>query len=99
MLNDYVRVEIKGKPMENVMLLPREYMRGSNQTWVFSDNVLDIRDVHIVFQDDTHVYIDRGIGPEDCIITSGLSGVTPSMALRTTADNEASKTGKQGQTP
>lgn len=87
-LNDYVKVVIEGKSLGEVFNLPRSLVRDNGQVWVFDQGRLAIRDIHMVWSDDTHVYIDSGLAQGDCVIRSNLSGAVNGMEIRSTSDQE-----------
>lgn len=99
MLDDYVRVNVEGKHIDNVIGLTRSLIRDDGQVWVYEKGGLSIRDIHTVWGDDTHVYIDEGIKQGDCVIQSNLSGVVNGMELRSTNDPESNKNSNKDKKP
>lgn len=91
MLNDYVRVFIDGKVLDNVIDLPRSLLRDNRQVWVLKNGKLDMRTVDIVWSDDSHVYIKEGLTNQDCVIRSNLSGAVNGMELQSTDDKSEPK--------
>lgn len=99
MLDDYVRVNIQGKPINDVFIVPRSLLRDNGQIWVYDDSRLVIRDIRIVWSDDPHVYIDQGLQPGDCVIQSNVSGAVDGMDLRSTRDPEPEQTTDKDKKP
>jgi hypothetical protein len=89
-LNSYVRVEIDGKDLANVVRVPRIALRDGGMVWVMKpDKTLDIREVKIVWGGNDHVYVSEGLSEGDLLITSNLSAPVAGMALRTAESFEA----------
>ena len=82
-LNSYVRVEIEGRELTNVIRIPRKALRDGDKIWILSpDNTLDIRDVKIAWSGDEEVYVTNSITDGDLLITSDLATPVKDMALR-----------------
>ncbi len=89
-LGSYVRVEIEGRELPDVVRVPRIALRDGERVWVMTDKAkLDIRDVKIVFSGDDEVYVGQGLAAGDRLIISDLGAPVPGMAVRT-ADMPAS---------
>ncbi len=86
MINDYVRVSIQGKTMDNIFSLPRETLREGHTVWVMRNNSLDIRSVEVAWQDQNHVYIRQGLASKDKVIRSSLATPVQGMSLRAAED-------------
>jgi len=83
-LDSYVRVEIQGRGLANVIRVPRTALRDGNRVWVMQpDNTLDIRTVKVVWSGNEHVYVTDGLGEGDQLVTSDLAAPVQGMALRT----------------
>ncbi len=82
-LGAYVRVEIAGKTVPNVVAVDREYVHEGNQIWIFSkDDTLDVREVNIVWSDDEKVYVDGGLREGELLVVSDIATPVPGMKLR-----------------
>jgi RND family efflux transporter MFP subunit len=82
-LGAYVRVEIAGKTVPNVVAVDREYVHEGNQVWIFSnDDTLDVREVEIVWSDDEKVYVDGGLRKGELLVVSDIATPVPGMKLR-----------------
>lgn len=89
-LNSYVRVEIDGKDLANIVRVPRIALRDGGLVWVVKpDQTLDIREVKIVWGGNDHVYVSEGLAEGDLLITSDLSAPVEGMALRAAESFEA----------
>jgi len=83
-LDAYVRVEINGRQLRNVVRIPRTALRDGNRVWVMnSDGTLDIREVAIEWSSDDYVCLSGGLVSGDLVVTSDLAAPVQGMALRT----------------
>lgn len=83
-VNDYLRADIQGPVIANVVALPREYLHNGNTVWLISDdNTLDIRTVVPLFIGKNSVLIANGIATGEHIVTSALSAPVPGLPLKT----------------
>jgi RND family efflux transporter MFP subunit len=84
MLGTYVRVEIEGHTLENVIKLPETTLHDNRQLWLMTDKqTLDIRTVIPLWTEQGTIYLSRGQLPEIAnIITSGLSTPVQGMGVR-----------------
>lgn len=81
-VGSYVEAQIEGKPMENVVRLPREYLRQNDTAWVMQDNSLQIRELEIVFTDEKYAYLRDGLSDGDKVVVTNLSTVREGSPLR-----------------
>ena len=83
-LGGYVRVEIVGQKLTNVVRVERTALRNGNQVWVMApDDTLEIRDVRIAWAGNNHVCVDEGLLAGDRLVVSDLGTPVSGMALRT----------------
>jgi RND family efflux transporter MFP subunit len=84
LVNAFVKVEIEGYEMENVLVLPRTAIHEGNRVWLLNDNnQLEIREVRIAWSREEDVLIGEGIAAGERIITSRIAAPVPGMSLRT----------------
>jgi RND family efflux transporter MFP subunit len=89
LLNSYVRVEIKGKPLPRAAAIERDLVRDGDQLWIMdTQGHLDIRPVEISFRSQDHVLITDGIREGELLITTNLPSPVQGMTLRL-KDSEA----------
>lgn len=81
-LGSFVRAEIEGRELEDVVRLERNLIRRNDTVWVMEDRKLAIRDVDIAFQDRQHAYIRSGVEDGDQVITNDLASVVKGARLR-----------------
>ncbi len=84
LLGEYVRVEIEGPQLHDVIVLPRDAIREGARVWVKNaGNELDVRPVEIVLSRKDTVLINQGIRDGEAIITSQLPAAIPGLPLQT----------------
>lgn len=81
LLDDYVNVDIAGKPIENVFRIPLFALKNDNVVWLYNNGVLRLAKVSVAFQDDNYAYV-TGLQNGDRVIVSGLTIVAPGMLLK-----------------
>lgn len=82
LLGSFVRVEIEGKTLKNVIQIPREHIHDGKFVWVFVDNSLQKRIVNIVWREKDDVFIDSGISIGEKIIVSQIPGAVTGMTVK-----------------
>lgn len=84
LLGEYVRVEIQGPELHDVIVLPREAIREGSRVWVKNaKNQLDVRPVVVVLSRKDTVVIGRGLRDGEEIIMSQLPAAIPGLPLQT----------------
>ena len=84
LLGEYVRVEIEGPVLNDVIVLPRDTIREGTRVWVKNaENQLDVRPVEVVLSRKETVLINRGIRDGEEIITSQVPAAIPGLPLQT----------------
>ncbi len=81
-LGSLIDVEIEGRPIKDVVRLPRDYLRDGDTVWVMEDNQLRIHNTDVLFRDAQFVYIREGLGDGDDVITTTLATVADGVNLR-----------------
>jgi multidrug efflux pump subunit AcrA (membrane-fusion protein) len=62
---------IEGAWMENVIKLPRHYLREGNRVLVVnSDSALELKPVSVLYRDKEHIYVDDGLMSGDQVVTT-----------------------------
>lgn len=85
-LGTFVRAEIEGRSLENVIRLDRHLVRRNNTVWVMEDRRLAIRDVEIAFRNEDYAFIQTGLEDGDQVITNDLASVVSGARLRLEED-------------
>lgn len=92
LLGSYVRVEIEGEELSNVVEIPRKALRNGDTVWVVgSDQRLTIRPVRVDWRRDATVLIGDGLVSGDQVVTSRLSSMVAGMKLRVAGLDDASE--------
>lgn len=92
LIGQYVRVEIQGRELKNVVRIARTALRDNRTVWILGDDGrLDIRDVDIVWRDTNTVLVKDGIKDGERLIVSDLTTPVEGMEVR--------MTGSSGNTP
>ena len=87
MIGAFVEAAIRGRELEDVVRLNRDYLRQDETVWVMADDKLDIRPVSILMEDARFAYIDTGLDAGEDVLTTNLASVTEGASLRRKADN------------
>ncbi|NQT51898.1 efflux RND transporter periplasmic adaptor subunit, partial [bacterium] len=97
LLGSYVRVEIDGVDLPDVVALPRDRLHDGDHVWVMDANKrLDIRKVAIEFRGRDRVLIADGLKTGERLIVTDLAAPVQSMPLRIREDNEATAASQGG---
>ncbi len=78
----FVEVEIQGKQIENIYMLPRYVVQTGDAVFLAAGDELEVRPVHVLRRQDETVYIDQGLTEQDLIIKTPLAGVTGGEKIR-----------------
>ena len=82
LISEYVRVEIEGPSLEDVIALPRTALRDGGNIWIAaSDDTLDIRSADIVWRGEELVMIKNSIADGERIIITDLSAPIKGMKI------------------
>jgi RND family efflux transporter MFP subunit len=82
LLGTFVEARIAGRPLPDVVRLPRDYLRQGNTAWVMAEGALAIRELEIVFADANFAYVGAGLEDGDEIVTTPLATVAEGIPLR-----------------
>lgn len=88
-LGTLLEARIEGRSIEDVVRLPREYVREGDTVWVMKEGQLEIRDVEIVFRDADDAYIREGLENGEDVVTTTLATVAEGIRLRKVDDTPA----------
>lgn len=78
----FVQASIEGRTQENVIVLPRQALRGRNQVWIVSEKKLTFRTVKVAFADAKLVIITGGIQQGEQVVVSLLAAVVDGMGVK-----------------
>lgn len=83
LLNSYVRVEIDGGTITDVVEIPRAALRENRRVWIRDgEGRLQIREVNVRWRRRDSVLIDDAFSQGESLIVSRLAVVVPGMELR-----------------
>jgi len=84
-IGSYVKAEIMGRQLNNIIVIPRTAIREQNTVWLLDESLsLQFRKVSIIYRGDTDVYVGEGLQSGERIITSPLDAAVDGMRLRIT---------------
>lgn len=87
LLGEYVRVEIEGPLLEDVIVLPRSTIREGSRVWVKNDeNRLEVRTVNITLSRKDSVLVSQGLNDGDQVIMTQLPAAIPGLKLISAED-------------
>jgi multidrug efflux pump subunit AcrA (membrane-fusion protein) len=79
----FVDVHIKGRMLEDVLVIPRTALRDNSTVWIMDkENKLRIKTVVPLRMEKEKVIIAEGIDNSDMIVLTNISGAADSMKLR-----------------
>lgn len=79
----FVEARIDGKKQENVVVIPREALRGQHNVWlVDKDDRLVIRKVDVLYRGRDQVYIREGIESGESVVLTALDFAVHGMKVR-----------------
>ncbi len=94
LLGNYVKVNIYGKPLNNVVRIPRTAFRDGGNVWIASETgeqtTLEIREVKTIWRDEDTVVVSSGLLAGEKLITSAIASPIEGMLLR--VSDEPAKT-------
>ena len=84
LLGAWVRVEIDGIELRDVVELNRSFVRDGDRAWVMNEqNALEVRKLDIAHAGPTHALVTDGLTDGDRVVTTDLSAPVAGMKLRT----------------
>jgi RND family efflux transporter MFP subunit len=81
LLGEYVRLDIQGRRLDQVVSLPRSALRENDTVWAVQNGTLDIRPVSVAWRDTETVLVDKGLSSGDTVVTSQLGTPIQGMPL------------------
>lgn len=86
----FVRAELSGRRLENVVEIPRAALRGAHDVWVLEDGKLAKRYVEVIRSARDSLVVTGDFKPGDLLVITRLASPVPGMEMkaRTLEDNE-----------
>ena len=83
LLGEYVRVEIVGKPLSDVISIPRSALHDGNRLWlVNTQHQLQMVTAEVLWRDNDRVLLRNALPGNTQLVTSNLSTAVSGMQLR-----------------
>lgn len=83
LIGEYVRVEVEGRQLDEVFVIPRAALRDDSTVWLMNDDLsLSIRKVTPVWRNDQTVVIQNDLTTGQQLIVSDLPAPVEGMAVR-----------------
>jgi len=83
LIGEYVRVEIKGREIENLYRIPQGALHDNSKIWVAGESdKLEIRQADVIWRDADAVLVGNGLNPGDRLIVSDLSVPLAGMPVK-----------------
>lgn len=86
-----VEVQIESIPIEDVVRLDLNHLRGNDTVWIMKDGKLDIRPIQIAFRDSRFAYVSEGLEDGERVVTTTLATVAQDAPLREVSDSQPDK--------
>jgi hypothetical protein len=84
LLNSYIRTEVLGREIRNVIAIGREYLHEGDTVWVINaSNELEVRKAAVLYRGRDEVLLESGLRDGEQIVTTLLSSPVAGMGLRT----------------
>jgi RND family efflux transporter MFP subunit len=85
----FVRIDIRGRVLKNVVFIPRSHLHDGNVCWVLDDeDCLHFRKVEVARFIGENALVQHGVEDGERLVTSPLMTVTDGMAVRTMSSKE-----------
>lgn len=81
-IGDYVKVVFKGKTIKNAYRIPLSWLHDGNTLWVYKDEMLEIRQPEILYEDRSYAYAIKGIAAGEEVIISDIPVPVDGMNIR-----------------
>jgi len=83
LIDAFVRVELEGRVLKDVFTLPAEAVREGDRVWAMDrDDRLEIRNIDVVWREETRVLARGGLANGDRVVVSRIGAAAPGMKLR-----------------
>ncbi len=83
LIGSYVNVEIEGKELKGIYVIPREAIRENDKVWLMNaENQLETRPVSIIQRFQEHVFVNEGLENGERVVTSSIPLALPGMELK-----------------
>lgn len=86
LLGSKIKATFQGVTLKGIYKVTSSYIRDNKKVFIADNNTLKIKDVNIVYEDDSYAYIDNGLTDNDLIVINNLSNAVENMPLQIIGD-------------
>ena len=86
LINNFVNIEIYGKPLKHIVKFPRNALRENSKVWLFKNGKLKIKKIKVIFKNKNYAFT-YDLTNKDKIITSHIAIPVENMPLKETGIN------------
>lgn len=95
LIGEYVKVDVQGRQMDDVFIIPRTALRDGNTVWIMNgDKTLSIKKVEPAWRSDTAVIVKNDLRQGQQLVVSDLPAPVEGMAIRHKPKQEQPDTAK-----
>lgn len=99
-MGTFVRAEIEGIWLENIVMLPRPALKEGNTVLVVSpENELEIRNVDIIRAEPRTIYVKGGLKDGELVVITAIEAPIPGTQLVISGEGGSARTGSQPTLP
>ena len=97
-IGQYVTAIMAGHMLEDVLVIPNSAIYQGSYVYVVEDNILQRRNIEIVWQNDRDAIVGTGLGDGDILVTTTLGQVTSGVRVSAVIDESVTvaRDGSQG---
>jgi RND family efflux transporter MFP subunit len=95
LLGSYVRLDIEGRTMKDVIKLPRKAIKDNNFIWLMKDGKLHFHKISPIWTEREYVVISNGLKNGDKVIISEISTPVENMDITTLEESDINKSTKK----
>lgn len=89
-VGQFVQAKIEGQVLEDVFVIPRSALREGREVLIVdANNLIQRRDVNVVWSDNERVVIDAGVQAGEVLVTTPLSTVANGTPVQASIDGAA----------
>ncbi|WP_300672478.1 efflux RND transporter periplasmic adaptor subunit [Desulfoluna sp.] len=91
LINSYVKAEIDGAPLTEVIGLPEKALKNGSEVWLAKEGKLTIAPVEIIRKEAGNVYVKSGLSQGDQVILTQLTTPVDGLVIRTGNEKPSGK--------
>lgn len=89
LIGEYVRANINGRQLANVLSIPRKALRNNVAVWIATEEgTLDIRDIDVLWRDGQRILLRDSVQPGEHLIVSDLTAPIQGMDVTPIGNEE-----------